>query len=289
MIPEERPFPGRVSIENTNACNARCTICPREKLTRKIQLMDLEAFKMLLDDSIEAGARRLSLHNFGEPLLDRHLAEKIAYAKSRGIEETYIVTNASLLTRERSEELLEAGLDRVKISFYGINRKEYESVHVGLDYETTLRNVRDLLEVKRERGGKKPRITLRYIGSPVNFLRFSKEWIKYRKLCRTVPGKLHNYTTGREYNPISKVRRPDFMKSCRYLKRSVVYILVNGDVVPCCYDFNGILVMGNALEEKIADIWNGEKFRAFRRAHREHHFAKYPVCARCDKLNYILI
>lgn len=288
-MPEKKSFPKRVSIENTNACNARCTICPREKLTRKVQLMDMETFKKLLEDSVEAGARKLSLHNFGEPLLDRHLAEKIAYAKSRGIEETYIVTNASILTRERSKELLEAGLDRVKISFYGINREEYESVHVGLDHETTLRNLRDLVEVKRERGGKKPKITLRYIGSSVNFLRFSKQWIKYRKLCRIVPGKLHNYTTGRDYNPISEVRRPDFMKSCRYLKRSVVYILVNGDVVPCCYDFNGVLFMGNALEEEIADIWNGEKFRAFRRAHREHNFTKYPICAGCDKLNYILI
>jgi radical SAM protein with 4Fe4S-binding SPASM domain len=286
---EDRPFPKRVSIENTNACNARCSICPREKLTRKIQSMDVDTYGKLLDDSVRAGARKLSLHNFGEPLLDKHLADKIARAKEKGIEETYVVTNASLLTRERSRELIEAGLDRVKISFYGVTREEYENVHVGLDYQETLRNVRDLLEVKRELGGKKPKVTLRYIGPALNFLRFTKQWLKYRKLCSVVPGRLHNYTTGRDYNPTSDVRRPDSMKSCRYLKRSVVYILVNGDVVPCCYDFNGVLVMGNALEEDIADIWNGEKFQAFRRAHREHDYGRYPICAGCDKLNYILI
>ncbi|MCK4389164.1 MAG: hypothetical protein KAV83_02850 [Desulfobacterales bacterium] len=31
---------------------ARCTICPREKLTSKIQLMEMETFKKLLDDCI---------------------------------------------------------------------------------------------------------------------------------------------------------------------------------------------------------------------------------------------
>ncbi len=68
-----------------------------------------------------------------------------------------------------------------------------------------------------------------------------------------------------------------------------MYILVNGDVVPCCYDFDGALVMGNALKEGIADIWDGEKFRKFREAHGGHDFGKYPICAGCDKLNYILI
>jgi radical SAM protein with 4Fe4S-binding SPASM domain len=104
-----------------------------------------------------------------------------------------------------------------------------------------------------------------------------------------IPGRLHNYTTGRNYNPVSGIRRPDFLKSCRYLRRSVVYILVNGDVVPCCYDFNGVLKMGNAMERDIAEIWNGSEFSAFRQAHRNHEFRKYPICAACDKLNCIFI
>ena len=101
---DRKDFPRRVSIENTNACNANCTICPREKLTRDIKTMDMETFEKLLDDCIAAGAVKLSLHNFGEPLLDKHLADKISMAKEKGIRETFIVTNASLLTREHSEE-----------------------------------------------------------------------------------------------------------------------------------------------------------------------------------------
>lgn len=79
------------------------------------------------------------------------------------------------------------------------------------------------------------------------------------------------------------------MKSCRCLQRSVVYVLANGDVVPCCYGFNGVLTMGNTLAENIADIGNGPKFQAFRLAHKNREFHKYPICAACDKLNCVFI
>ncbi|MFH1732082.1 MAG: radical SAM/SPASM domain-containing protein [Planctomycetota bacterium] len=284
-----REFPRRVAIENTTACNARCTMCPREKLRRKIETMDLPTFKRLLDDAVAAGASKISLHNFGEPLLDKDLAAKIACAKDKGVRETYIVTNASLMTEEKAEELIEAGLDRVKISFYGVTPEEYETIHAGLSYETTLANIKALLAAKKRLGGKKPKITLRYIGGPIDFLKFCRQWLPYWPTCSVVPGTFHNYSSGRNFNPISKIRRPDRMKSCRYLKRSVVYILANGDVVPCCYDFNGVLNMGNALEENIADIWHGPRFQAFRLAHKNHEFHKYPICAACDKLNCIFI
>jgi radical SAM protein with 4Fe4S-binding SPASM domain len=284
-----RVFPRRVAIENTTACNARCVFCPREKLTRKIETMDLETFRRLLDDAVEAGATRISLHNFGEPLLDKALPDKVAYAKSRGVEETFFVTNAALLTRELAEELIRAGLDRIKISFNGASREQYEALHVGLDFDTVVRNIRDLFHVKKRLGRGRPRIILRHVGTPLSYLRFLKLWAGALGQCSLLPGRFHNYTTGRNYNPVSKARAPEFLRSCRYLKRSVVYVLVNGDVVPCCYDFNGMLVMGNALEENLAEIWNGEQFQAFRRAHRDHQFEKYPVCAACDKLNYLFI
>jgi len=284
-----REFPRRVVIENTTACNARCTMCPREKLCRKIETMDLPTFQRLLDAAVAGGASRISLHNFGEPLLDKALPDKIAYAKEKGVEETYIVTNASLLNEELAEELIRAGLDRVKISFYGVTKESYEKIHAGLDYEMTREGVRSLIASKKRLGGKKPRITLRHIGGPIDFLRFCRQWLPYWPLASVVPGRLHNYSTGRNFNPISNVRRPEWMRSCRYLKRPVVYVLVDGTVVPCCYDFNGVLDMGNALEEPIADIWNGERFQAFRLAHKAHEFHKYPICAACDKLNGIFI
>ncbi len=50
------------------------------------------------------------------------------------------------------------------------------------------------------------------------------------------------------------------------------YVTANGSVLPCCIapfatgDYDGI-VLGNLFERPVADIWNGEEYAAFRRAH----------------------
>jgi radical SAM protein with 4Fe4S-binding SPASM domain len=47
------------------------------------------------------------------------------------------------------------------------------------------------------------------------------------------------------------------------------YVTANGNVLPCCIspwvarDYQA-LILGNALAEPFADIWNGERYRRFR-------------------------
>ena len=58
----------------------------------------------------------------GEPLLHPKLPEFIKYAKMKGILETIINTNATHLN-EKSEKLIEAGLDLIIYSFDGGSKK----------------------------------------------------------------------------------------------------------------------------------------------------------------------
>ena len=41
--------------------------------------------------------------------------------------------------------------------------------------------------------------------------------------------------------------------------RSHIGILVNGDIVPCCLDYNGTITLGNILNDKIDDILKGKR------------------------------
>lgn len=60
-----------------------------------------------------------------------------------------------------------------------------------------------------------------------------------------------------------------------------VKIEPNGDVFPCCRGPRE-LKMGNVHEQPMAEIWNGDKYRAFR---RRMHDKDYPeVCKTCDVL-----
>jgi MoaA/NifB/PqqE/SkfB family radical SAM enzyme len=118
------PLPSVILIENTNCCNARCVMCPREKLTRKPGVMTFELFEKIIREVSETKRKPVvHLHGFGEPLLDESLPERIKLAKAFGIKHTYLVTNASLLFPETAGKIIGSGLDSMKISFYGTDDK----------------------------------------------------------------------------------------------------------------------------------------------------------------------
>ncbi|MFO1078093.1 MAG: SPASM domain-containing protein [Planctomycetota bacterium] len=60
-----------------------------------------------------------------------------------------------------------------------------------------------------------------------------------------------------------------------------VKIEPNGDVFPCCRGPRELL-MGNVNEQSMAEIWNGERYRDFRR--RMHAKDYHEVCRGCDVL-----
>jgi radical SAM protein with 4Fe4S-binding SPASM domain len=67
------------------------------------------------------------------------------------------------------------------------------------------------------------------------------------------------------------------------LGEPILQILWNGDVVPCCYDFDGRMVLGNLRQQSIAEIWNGAAYGKLRRADEALDFSAYPICQVCDK------
>ena len=58
----------------------------------------------------------------------------------------------------------------------------------------------------------------------------------------------------------------------------VTELMPNGDVAPC-RDYPDY-VTGNLMESSIYDIWNGEKYRKFRKVLKENG-GTFPICARC--------
>ena len=65
------------------------------------------------------------------------------------------------------------------------------------------------------------------------------------------------------------------------MSTNYVKIEPSGDVFPCCRGPRELL-MGNVNEQSMAEIWNGERYREFRRRMNEKD---YPdVCRGCDVL-----
>ena len=81
--------------------------------------MDQGKYERSIDEVVQLGAKKIVLTGFGEPMLDKRLEDKIAYAHGKGLS-TYFITNGSALTPRRSRKLMESGLSEMRVSFYGM-------------------------------------------------------------------------------------------------------------------------------------------------------------------------
>jgi len=103
-------------------------MCPRDTLSRKRGFMDFGLLEEIIKVASSVKRKPVThLHGVGEPLLDKLLAERIHLAKTCGIQRTCIVTNASLLFPETPRKLISAGLDEMKIRFYGTDDESYNN------------------------------------------------------------------------------------------------------------------------------------------------------------------
>lgn len=142
-----------IHIDPSDTCNFRCKFCPsgNAELMKKTKgrghgPMDLATFRRIIDElaEFEDPIRVIRLYKEGEPLVNPHLAEMVAYAKaSPRVLKVDTTTNASLLTHERSLALIEAGLDRLNISVEGMNAEQYLdfSGH-AMDFEAFTEQIR---------------------------------------------------------------------------------------------------------------------------------------------------
>ncbi len=161
-----RSYPYYLLIDPADVCNLRCTTCPTgmdNQARRKGELTVLNRSQRtvmtpeLFDAVIEELGPYLffvMFYNWGEPLLNKHIHQFIAKAKTYGIE-TEMHTNLSLrLTDQRIEELLDSGLDNLVCSIDGFTQQVYEIHRVGGNIELIKKNLETLAKTRDRLGAK---------------------------------------------------------------------------------------------------------------------------------------
>jgi len=152
------PSPVEAYFEVANRCNSKCATCPLtfspQEAARQLSLDD---FKLLVGQLPDL--RRAVLQGIGEPLLNRDLAHMIAHLKLRGV---YVVfnTNAALLTRRRQVELIESGLDELRVSLDSSTPETYLKVRGIPAFERVVANVGEMVCTRRSLGASAPRISI---------------------------------------------------------------------------------------------------------------------------------
>lgn len=268
-------FPDTVRIETTNACNSLCKICPHSKMKRTIKTMEDGIFKKIIDECAKFNCRRVHLHNFGEPLLDKKIIDRIKYAKNKGLKRIKIFSNGSLLTKDKSIELIKSGLDEIKISFDGATKEEYEQIRYPLKFHKVVNNIKQLVELRDKLTNSTLKIEIACCSttdksSTIQLLENCVDKFSF--------GKVHNWAAAEfDVDKKSKVRKP-----CTRVWRTFT-ILSNGDCSLCCLDYDGEIILGNVRESSIAEIWKNQQYKKVRKLHTFADQKQITICDHCTK------
>jgi MoaA/NifB/PqqE/SkfB family radical SAM enzyme len=145
-------------LETTNRCNLLCETCPRtfEDLEPPAD-MSWDLFTRIVDQFPKI--ERVVLHGVGEPMMVRELPRMIRYLKDRGI---YVLfnTNGTLLNLRKGRELIDAGLDELRVSLDAAEPAAFKMVR-GLDmFDRIVANIRDFTAMQRKLNAATPRVSL---------------------------------------------------------------------------------------------------------------------------------
>jgi MoaA/NifB/PqqE/SkfB family radical SAM enzyme len=166
-------------LEVTNRCNLLCETCPRtfEALEPPAD-MDWELFTSIINQVPDIA--RVVLHGVGEPMLVKKLPDMIRYLKARGIY-TLFNTNGTLLTPKRQRELIETGLDELRVSLDAADAKTFLAVRGKDFFDRIVKNISSFTNLQRAMGAEKPLVSMwltglkETIGQLPDFVRLAAE------------------------------------------------------------------------------------------------------------------
>lgn len=283
-IPLAKPF--TVLFEPTSICNFKCVCCFHNEPDIYSHLpkgsMQFDDFKKIADDFAEWKGDKIKvirIIGFGEPLINPKTPEMVKYLKDLEIAERIeITTNASLLTKECSEKLLDSGLDYLRCSVYAVEQTRHQLfTQTPFDISLIRKNIENLKKMRDSRKLEKPFIYVKMLESDdekENQLFLDT----FSPLCdEAVLEKRHQWLSSKDPKKNQRQVCPQPFK--------MVSIHFNGDVILCDPDWKGNTCVGNALEEKISEIWGGKKIRKFWRMQLENRKNENLSCRDCSFLN----
>jgi len=323
------PSPVEAYFEVANRCNSRCSTCPLtfspQEAAASLSYADFCALVAQLPD-----LKRAVLQGIGEPLLNRDLAGMIRHLKERGV---YVVfnTNAVLLTKRRQVELLEAGLDELRISLDAARPETYLELRGIPAFERVVANTAQLVRTRTELGRTSPRVAIWMTGLQANlaelpalvdlaaelgvdevylqrlvygFAAPAQALAKPEQSLQHEPADwVHAVLEDAERRaeqhglplrasdgrrPTEAVVLPDELgaepwRGCSRPLR-LAYVTAQGTALPCCIaPFTeapyASFVLGNYLEQGVAQVWNGPAYQQFRQ--QLYSSTPPPACRHC--------
>jgi radical SAM protein with 4Fe4S-binding SPASM domain len=258
--------PLHLDVDVTTACNFRCPMCPAGQtghffpgLTRGL-FMDRALYSRALAQGAAWGLPSLRLGLTGEPLLVEDIHQWVAEAREAGVLDLSLITNGLLLTPERSQALLEAGLTRLMVSVDAARPETYARVRPGGSWETLWENLAGFLAVRRGAGSELPLLRLSFVEMELN--------LAERDQFRELFSPLADYLSFQRYHNILGLTETDLAPVGEAASGGFcaepftrLALQADGGLFPCCSDFGRGAPLGRFPEVSLSEVWNSPAAR----------------------------
>lgn len=271
-------FPLHLDIETTCLCNLHCPFCATsyEPIGGR-GFMSFETFKKIMDEGAEYGlcAIKLNSGGRGEPLLNKLLPEMVAYAKTKGIMDVYFNTNATMLSRDIGEKLIQAGLDRLSISLEGTNAEVYEKYRVGASFERVLKNIKEFIKRRDEMNVEKPLVRIQTIALP----ELQSSLDEYKDFW----GKIVDEVAFIDFKDYAHIQRDLIYDwACPYLWQRMM-VGWDGTISVCQFEYSNSYKLGNVNNgDTIRSAWKGNIMEEIRELNKKGKSHEVEVCNGCS-------
>jgi radical SAM protein with 4Fe4S-binding SPASM domain len=279
-------FPLFLVLEDIFQCNLKCIMCLHSsKDNKSIEYegrMPWDMYVKMMQEVLIHKCPSMTFAGYCEPLLDTRLPEMIALAKKAGMVDIMLNTNATLLTEEIGQKLIENGLTRLRIGFDGVTAETYEKIRRGSDYEKVRNNVLNFIALRDKLKSKLPVVRISCVHLSANdheitkFISFWKGEVDYVAVQRYKPHELKNGRSSEQ--PGQEARVLENIKCSEPWER--LFVRGNGDVYICCYAKYGPKV-GNLMKNTLYEIWNSDVTNNLRRAILNGDWESIPTCKEC--------
>lgn len=284
--------PEAFQIELTNHCPMACIMCPRtDRMTRVTGYMDAKLFHRVIQE-VAPYSSDIFLHHFGDSLTHPRLGEFVRYARRHSLR-TYLSANPILLTERNIIDLVDGGLHELVLSLDGTTPETSAAIRgkAARDVEEAERRVHALLEYRERRSSKKPFVIMQFVRQRLNQHEteaWLRKWVQIKGIDAV---KVKSFVAWDGQDDLINALRVEPVSDTGSIvcdkPWTSVTVLWDGRVVPCCFDYDGLYVLGSIREKTFREICGDGPMRRLRQAHREQRLENVKLCARCiDKEGY---
>lgn len=277
-------FPKVVLIDTVSFCNLACSMCVHPEMTREKGVMTWELFTKIIDEvAAEDKNARVWMVFFGEPLILKNrnpsIFDMVRYAKNKGLTDVVTNTNANLMDEDASRKLIDAGLDAIYIGVDAFTSETYSKIRVKGDYNSTVRNIQNLLRLKEEMKSDRPDVFVQFVEMDDNahekeaFISFWSE--------QGVKVKIRPKVSWAGLIDAPNLVLGDEERWPCYWAMQTMSITDTGKVVTCAVDLDARFIAGDVNNHSLKEIWNG-KLKELRNLHLGKQFVNLPaICRNC--------